>query len=99
MNTSLITKNRWVTEPMALNLLAVLCVSAEIPQLREPDSHRSLHPAKVKAVILKSEKLHPKPPVEGRDRYPVHSDTKNTQTDRPRHTHTHCLHAACQFTG
>ncbi|CAI5645072.1 coiled-coil domain-containing protein 81 [Oreochromis niloticus] len=42
--------------------------NGEIPQLREPDSHRSLHPAKVKAVILKSEKLHPKPPVEGRDR-------------------------------
>ncbi|XP_076740175.1 coiled-coil domain-containing protein 81 [Maylandia zebra] len=40
----------------------------EIPQFREPDSHQTLHPAKVKTVILKTEKLHPKPPVEGRDR-------------------------------
>lgn len=72
---------------MALNLLTVLCVSTEIPQFREPDSHQTLHPAKVKTVILKTEKLHPKPPVEGRDRYPVHSDTK-TQTGPDTHTHS-----------
>lgn len=71
---------------MALNLLTVLCVSTEISQFREPESYQTLHPAKVKTVILKSEKLHPKPPVEGRDRYPVHS---NTKTHRPRHTHRH----------
>lgn len=69
---------------MALNLLTVLCVSTEIPQFREPDSHQTLHPAKVKTVILKTEKLHPKPPVEGRDRY---SDTK-TQTGPDTHTHS-----------
>ncbi|XP_051800812.1 coiled-coil domain-containing protein 81 [Acanthochromis polyacanthus] len=56
-----------------------------VPQQREPKSHQTPQPAKMKAVSL-SEELNPIPPMEATDKYSTHRDTKNTFIKSQTHT-------------